>query len=58
MTYLPASDPIGLWDRQPRSDMLAMGARTNARFDRLLLNLVAGLFTIVAAMAGFLLAVL
>lgn len=69
MTYLPAFDPAEV---ATKSDILLLGsdilkleselksglAAINARLDRLFLALLAGLFAIVAAMAGILIAVL
>jgi hypothetical protein len=62
MTYLPAFDPAEV---ATKSDILKLESRlesglagTNARLDRLFLAVLAGLFAIVAAMAGILIAVL
>jgi hypothetical protein len=62
MTYLPASAQVELVTKSDfdafRSEFDSFRSEVNSRFDRLFLTLVAGLFTIVAAMAGFLIVLL
>lgn len=59
MTQLPDYDPVDIATKDDiaglRSDISGLGARLDAhgnRLDRLFLTLVAGLFAIIAAMAG------